>query len=1159
MNNVTESSGDDNGNHTVRLLLLSVLVASALFGQTASITGRIADPSGAVVPGATVTVQAVETGIQNTAETNGEGYYNIPSLPPGAYNLSVSKAGFVPIRQTDLKLIVQQVARLDLTLQVGAVTETVEVAAQAVLLDSETSTLGQVVHGRQIVELPLLGRNPYALAGLVPGVRPSAGMNDLPVDQISTAYTSINGQRANQNEYLLDGAPNTAAASNQPVIYANVDSVQEFKVETNSFSAEYGRAAGGVFNVVTKSGTNDFHFTAYDFLRNDKLNANDWFANRSEKIRPPFKFNQFGGVIGGPLSIPKLYSGKDKTFFFGSIEMVRFVQGITFTGTVPRPEQLAGDFSRTRNAAGNLIQIYDPISTRTNPAGGGYLRTPFAGNIIPADRIDPVARNISKFWPAPNAPGNPITGVNNYARTDGNSIRKDTFSMRFDHHFSERNRLFTRFSYDDSPSNRALAYGKGVLGSPGAGPQIFSRRNAVVEDTHTFSPTVLGTFRYAYARLSNFRRPSSDGFDLTTLGFPKGLAQEIGDPFAFPAITVSGFGVTGTIPNTVVGGTLGATDMIAFGMDTHAWQVQITKMLTRHNLKTGLEYRLIRNNHQQHGDTGTQFSFANNWTQGPDPAVSSPAAGFAVASFLLGVGGGSVAPAPALAQQNTYYGLFVQDDWKVTPKLTLNLGLRYDVESRTDRFDQFTNFDFGLKPPLQVPGLDLRGALAFAGVNGVPRTQSDPDRNNFAPRVGFAYKLTPKTVIRAGGGFFFAATTGSGDGAVSGFQANTALVTSLDGVTPLTFLRNPYPNGINEPTGSSLGPATLLGQSIGFVDRSNRVPYSEQWNFNIQRELPGAVLLDVGYAGSRGLKLPEGRTLNQLPDSALALGNELRRQVPNPFFGQIRTGPLSSRTVSRAQLLRPFPHFDGVNSSLAGWASSSYHALQAKIEKRYSKGFTVLGSYTYSKMMDYGTGGFSGEALGGGGIQNWNNLLADRSVSSLDQTHRFIVNAVYELPFGKNLRGAGGKLIGGWELGVVLSAFSGGPLGIASATNNTFSMGGGQRPNWSGVTPRLAHPTPNRWFDTSQFSNPPAYTFGNAGRTFSGSRSDGTGQLDVSLHKNTNLTERVKLQFRTECFNLTNTPRFAPPNISFGTGQFGVAGAQGNQPRIVQFALKLLR
>lgn len=1116
----------------------------------------MSDSSAASVPQARVVLTATGTGLETATETNAEGLYRLPALVPGVYNLAVTKQGFKPIRQQDLTLAVQQVARLDFVLEVGSLTETVEVSARAVLLDSETSTLGQVVTGKQLLELPLLGRNAYALAGLVPGVRVSAGMNDLPVDQISTASASINGARGNQNEFLLDGAPNSAPAQNQPVIYANVDSVQEFKVETNAFSAEYGRAAGGVFNVVTKGGTNELHFTAYEFLRNDKLNANDFFANRAGRNRPPFRFNQFGGTIGMPVI-------RNKTFFFGSAELVRFAQGITFTGTVPRLDQRTGDFSNTLAANGRPIVIYDPAML-TNP-GSGFVRTPFPGNVIPPNRIDPIARNILRFWPAPNTAGNAITSVNNYARTDANIVNKDTWSARADHIVSEKNRIFGRYSYDRSPLNRAPAYGQDFLASaPTAGPQVFTRYNTVVEDTHVWSPTLLQTLRASYARLSNFRRPYSDGFDITSLGFPAGLRQQIGDPSAFPAIIIPGLSVTGSVPNIVVGGALGATDLISFGMDTYTVQGQVNKTFTRHNLKTGAEMRLIRFNAQQTSDVSTQFSFQPSFTQGPNPTVANANAGLGFATFLLGIPGGSVTPAPALAMQQLYYAIFVQDDWKVTSKLTLNLGLRWDTEDpRTDRFNQFTNFDFGARPPLNAPGLNLAGTLAFVNVGGISRHQVNPDRNNFAPRAGFAYQLTSKTVVRGGAGLFYGTNTGIGGAAgafgTSGFQASTSIVTSLDGLTPIVSLANPYPNGLNVPTGSSAGPATLLGQSVGFFDRGNRQPYTGQWNFNIQRELPGQVLLDVGYAGSRGLKFADNITLNQLPDVALQLGDALRQQVPNPFFGQIRVGPLSNRTVSRAQLLRPFPHFDGVTAQNSNWSSSTYNALQAKVEKRYAKGFTMLASYTYSKLMDNSTGVFSGEPLGGGGFQNWNDLRPDWAVSSLDQTQRLVFNTVYALPFFRSGKGIAGKLLGGWEAGFIASAFSGGPLGVVSAVNNTFAQGGGQRPHWSGVTPRLDAPTPDRWLDSSVFSVPAPYTFGNAPRTFGGARSDVTQQFDLSIHKNTGITEKIRIQFRAEIFNLTNTARFAPPNTNFGNAQFGTVAAQSGFPRIIQFALKLQR
>jgi TonB dependent receptor len=523
-----------------------------------------------------------------------------------------------------------------------------------------------------------------------------------------------------------------------------------------------------------------------------------------------------------------------------------------------------------------------------------------------------------------------------------------------------------------------------------------------------------------------------------------------------------------------------------------------------------------------------------------------------------------VTPSPAVANQTKYYGVFLQDAYRVNSKLTLNLGLRWEMETpRTDRFNQLTNFDYSAKPPLTAAGLDMHGVLTFTGVNGVPRTNSKFDANNFAPRFGFAYRLTPKTVVRGGGGLFYSGITGIGSGpaafGISGFQTTTTMLTSQDGITPFATLRNPYPSGLLQATGSSQGPATLLGQAISFTDRGNVTPYSEQWSFNIQRELPGSILAEAGYAGSHGLKMPQNLSLNQLPDAALALGNDLRTLVTNPFFGKITSGTFSQATVAKAQLLRPYPQFDGVTSANASFASSIYHALTAKVEKRYAKGITVLLSYTYSKMMDQGIGAaFAGENLGGGAAQNNNNLRADRSVSTLDQTNRFVLNTVYEVPFFKSGKGIQGKLLGGWEVGTIFIAFSGSPLGMSSSVNGTFSQGGGQRPNWTGVSPVLDNPSPQRWFDTSQFTTPAAYAFGNSARTYTGLRSDPARQVDVSVIKNTKLYERLKLQFRTEFFNLTNTPRFDTPNTTQGSAQFGVVSGMANQPRVIQFALKLL-
>ncbi|MDQ2945651.1 MAG: carboxypeptidase regulatory-like domain-containing protein, partial [Acidobacteriota bacterium] len=583
------------------LAVLLLLGCSALLAQTGEITGIVTDPGGSVVPRAKVTISETSTGTRRNVETNADGVYAAPSLLPGPYSMLVEHPGFKQFTRTGLQLQVGQQLRLDFRLEIGAVSEQVIVEAQAPVLETENTTVGQVVQGRQIVNLPLLGRNPYALGGLVPGVRISRGMNDLPVDQISTASISINGARGNQNEFLLDGAPNTAPAQNQPVIYANADSVQEFKVETNSYSAEYGRAAGGVFNVVTKSGTNDLHFSAYEFLRNNALSANDWFANLGGQKIPPLRFNQFGGVLGGPVIVPKLYNGRNKTFFFVSTELVRFVQGITYAGSVPSPAELTGDFSRTLNAAGKPIVIYDPQTTRANPSGSGFVRDPFLNNVIPPNRINSVSAKMRTYFPSPNLPGAQFTGANNYVRTDANRIEKNTYSARLDHNFTDTTRFFARYSHDDSPWIRASPYGFDDPGSPGFGAQVFTRHNAVVEINHVFSPSLIATLRGSYSRLSNFRGPISQGFDITKLGFPATYAAQVGAPDAFPAINITGYSVSGSIPNSARVGALGETGLIAFGMNNYSLQGQVSKNFRQHEIRMGGEARVIQFNALQTG------------------------------------------------------------------------------------------------------------------------------------------------------------------------------------------------------------------------------------------------------------------------------------------------------------------------------------------------------------------------------------------------------------------------------------------------------------------------------------------------------------------------------------------------------------------------------
>jgi hypothetical protein len=1145
-------------------LFLLLFASTAMFAQTGRITGRVTDESGSVIPDAKVSVTQTSTNVTRAVNTNEDGYYTVPSLLPGPYSVSFEHQGFRPVVQSALTLQVDQDLRLDTILKIGSVSEKVEVTAEAPLLETESHSSGAVVQGRQVTGLPLLGRDAYALGGLVPGVRASRGMNDLPVDIISTSSISINGAQATANEFLLDGAPNSAASANQPIIYPTADAVQEFRVETSNYSSEFGRSAGGVFNVVTKAGGNDVHFSLWEFLRNNDLNANNFFANQAGQQIPPLKFNQFGGVLGGPVILPKLYNGRNRTFFFVSTELVRYVQGVTYTATVPNPVLLGGDFSRDVNSSGKAVTIYNPFSTRQDPSGKGYVRDPFAGNVIPAYLINPVAQKLLGYFPAPNTAGTGYTGQNNYVNTDANRIQKNTWSARLDHNFTDNTRFFLRYSYDDSPYARASPYGAQDPGSPGFGAQDFTRSNAVADLNHTFSPSLIGTIRGSFSRLANVRGPISQGLDITQLGLPAGLSQQIGAPAAFPVVNITGYSVSSSVPNSSWTSALGETGLIRMGMNNYALQGSVTKTLGTHTVKTGGEFRIVQFNTLQTADDSDNFAFTSAFTQGPNPAQSTATAGDALASFLLGTpASGSVTPSPAVALETKYYAGYLQDDWKATSTLTLNLGVRYEVETpRTERYNQLTNFDYLAIPPLNAPGLNLHGALSFPGVNGLSRYQSSPDVNNFGPRAGFAWRPFAKTVVRGGMGLFYGNNWGVGGApssfGVSGFSAPTNVVSSLDGVTPVTTLSNPYPAGLNSATGSSGGAATLLGQSISYYDRGNVTPYTIQYNFDIQRELPYALLLDLGYVGTHNLKLPANQTLSQIPDSSLALGDGLRTQVTNPFYGQIGVGALAAKTVARAQLLSPYPQFTGVSSVETNWAASRYNALQVKLERRFSKGFTMLASYTWSKMMDQSTGSFSGETLGGGAIQDWNDLRAEWSPSQLDQTHRLIVNTVIELPFFRRQQNLAGHVLGGWELGVLGSFYSGSPLGVTSSVNGTFSQGGGQRPNWNGINPALSNPSPAQWLNASVFSTPAAYTFGNAPRTFDGARSDWTRQVDLSLHKNTHLTERLALQIRADAFNLSNTVVFSPPNTTYGSNAFGTVSSQANQPRVLQLALKLL-
>ncbi|MFN7931796.1 MAG: TonB-dependent receptor [Bryobacteraceae bacterium] len=1143
---------------TLALLLSLALAALPLAAQTTAgqITGIISDPTGAMVAGASVTARNAATGATRLTTSNESGNYTIPLLEPGPYSVTVQKEGFRTAERTGINLSVNATIRLDMTMTLGAVNDSISVNADAPLLDADQSSLGTVVDNRKVTELPLNGRNPFDLAFLTPG---TVAYNRLPLpgNNIPLTNFSINGSPTMSNEVLLDGIPDTSPQFNQFAIIPSIDAVQEFKVQTNNMSAEFGRTSGGVVNVSMRGGTNVLHGSLYEFLRNSAFDSNNWFNNASGQKRPPFRFNQFGGTVGAPIR-------KDKTFFFFNYEGMRRRTGRTLLFSVPTADHRSGNFATTRAASGQLIQIFDPVTTRA-VAGGAYQRDPFPGNIIPANRVNPVSNKILDYWAKPNLTGNAVTGINNFISNASESYGVDQTNTRIDHTFSNANRLFGRFSWNSSLVVPPYIYGN--VGNPSSGPQLFTQRNFALNDTHGFSPTTFATFRLGFTRLRDHGEPFGLGFNPSELGLPANYVANQ-EALAFPSITVAGY----TASNVGFGtGSVGPVTGALLNNISNAYtaQTDITHTRGKHVLKAGYESRVFRL--AGFRPTISDFSFNAGFTQGPDPTRGSPTAGQAIASFMLGLAAsGNVTKRPTQDSQTLYHAAFLQDDFKVTSRLTLNLGVRFESENlRTDRYDRLNFLDFDSTVGVTAPGVGpLRGGLQFVGVNGNPREQARVARF-FAPRFGMAFQLRPNTVIRGGYGMFVAPRTGWDFGSFgqTGYSATTSLVSSNDGVTPVNYISNPYPNGFVQPTGNSLGLLTNIGAAISSVDRDQKAIYMQQWNFNIQQSLPGSIVIDAAYAGSKGTNLLQNLQYNQLPVDRLALGNALTARIANPFLGIIPANqPLGAAQIQAGQLLRPYPHLNGFSTIGSTSGSSIYHSLQLRVEKRFSSGLSFLMAYTGAKLIDDGSNGvlsFFGQSPA---FQNHNNRSLERSVSGQQVPHHASVAANYELPIGQGKAllgkssGIVNRLAGGWQVNIIFSAQNGIPLAITSSVNNTNSFGGGSRPNSTGASAKLdgsVESRLNRFFNTSAFTLPDAFRFGDVSRTLPNTRGPGFMNFDLSMIKNIPIRERLRLQFRAEAFDALNNTRFGMPGTAIGAPAAGVISSAGDA-RILQFALKLL-
>ena len=1045
--------------------------------------------------------------------------------------------GFKRFTRSGLVLEVAQVLELGVTLELGTVLESISVTAEAPLLQTADSTLGEVVNAITSEDLPLNGRNTLQLVALVPGVNTAPRFRTAVAGNgnIYAVAFSSNGGRSLSNMVMLDGSPQEVMGYNQAAYVPTPDALQEFKVQTNVLPAEYGRTGGAVVNMVSRSGTSGFHGVLYEFLRNDILDANGFFNNRNSKDKAAFRYNQFGFAAGGALT-----PSRRTTFFFLNYEGIRQVNPESTSFTVPTAKMRDGDFGEIDSI------LYDP---QTVDSKG--LRRPMSDNLVPASRRNAVATKFLSYYPAPNRPG----VVNNFFSQAASRTVNDNFSLKIDRRVSDRQNLFGRFSWSNLDTVAADHF-RGA-GSP-QGTTSTHNRSATLDDTWTVRDWVLH-FNYGYGYYADPMFPMQGNVRPTSFGLPAYMDSAVQFNI-FPRVAPAGYAAMGA-------------DLWSIRSNkfyNHAWSADVSRLIGTHTLKTGGAFRVSRVSNFRPEYPAGSYVFNEAWTRCD---VNKAGGGDSVASMLLGLpSAGELRQAVALSVQSTYGAVYFQDDWRISDRLTANLGLRWDSDwPLTERFDRASWFDLNARLPLDVPGMGpLYGALVFAGsrTSGAPRGIKSLDTNNFAPRVGLAYRLSTRTVVRGGFGISYNPPVYFGDAqstGAMGFNSVTAMTTSIDGGrTPYTTLSNPFPDGISVPENGARGPLTYIGQTIYANLRSDRSAYSMQWNLDLQQELPGGLLVEAAYAGSGGVKLPASSEMSQLSDKYLALGSELNKKMSNPFLGTIpASSTLGKPTTTYGQLLRPFPWLTGLTHQWGGQAHSTYHSLQVKARKRYAHGLQFLLAYTWSKSIDDVSAISTFLGFQNPGYTNANRKRLDKSLSAVDVPHRLAFNYQWELPFGKGKRWLSGGWMthaaGGWSLNGVTTIQSGMPLTISSASNTTGSFGGVQRPDSAGISSRTTGSDGARidnWFLPSAFLNAPAYAFGNVGRFLPDNRGPHLHNWDISALKEVATSERFRVQFRAEFFNALNQVNLQAPATVFGRPQFGLITAT-EPARIVQFGLKL--
>ncbi len=1095
------------------VLLVTALASLCAQQGSGTIQGTVFDPQGAVVPAATVEVRNIHTNLVFETESNELGSYTAPGLAVGEYEVAVRRAGFKAYIRRGVTLQVNQTALVDATLSVGQVTESIEVTADAALVDAGGAALGAVIERPRVADLPINGRSALALTLLTPGVTSNAGPTASGFGDRGTQLSaiSINGGPNSMNAQMLDGNNNTLSYVGEVGVPPAVDSVEEFRVQSGSMSAEYGFTAGGAVNLVTRSGGNQLHGTLYEFLRNDALDARNTFS--IDKL--PLRYNQFGASVSGPII-------KNKTFGFFNWEEYRLRDSSPRISSVPIDPFYRGDFSELRTSSGSLVPVYDPSTTRRNPEGSGMVRDPFADNVVPQSRFDPITPRIADFWPAPNrTPINAFTNSQNYQDVAAVATDWTQWNGKLDHSFNSSNSLFIRYT-----QARHQPRANSIFLDPTVGPERVDdqiNRNAVVSDTHLFSPTLINNLRVGLSRQSLDFVPANYGQDWPTrLGLPSIVPDD-----QMPQIDF-GYGQIG-------GNAAGIRGSLN-------WDIQnmTTWVVRNHVVKVGANYRDLYGGNRQGRALSGNYRFRGLTANPQSPSGT----GADMAQFLLGdVNLATIERILGNSWHGHTVSFFVQDDWKLSRRLTLNLGLRYDYQSKpVERFDGHINFD----PDCTLPS-GISGCTVFANYEGQPRSFRDEDYNDFGPRLGFAYDLSGqgKTILRGGYGVYYPSIFWRGFfGDTNLFSQTQTTYTGASNQRAFRFSEG-FPFAPIEPIGRSAGPEAFLGQTVRMTESNGITPLSQQWSLGVQQQL-GDWMIDVTYAGNKGNHFVAGNyDLNQI-DPALyeQFGMGLFDFVPNPLRGQV-PGFLGGSQVPLAIRYFPFPGYQQVLVDDPLMGNYSSHQLQISVRKRISAGLLLNVAFTGGKRISDSID----SPVNFGLVEqvseiSYQNGLFDRqaakSVDPTDVSRRLVVSGLYELPFGRGKRFDAGngwnKAIGGWQVTTIGTLQTGVPVVVFGADNITASL-----PDSTGVSAHLPEDerSPMRWFDTTQFDNPPLLELGNLGRALPDVRNPGVVNWDLSLIKDTFLTERFNLQFRAEAFNFLNHVNYGLVNGRFAPGSDG--------------------